>query len=70
MAPDDRHAKVYSEVNRPVFSSLSTPMNEICKYISFSALRNCIGKAGSMIKYLKPEFLDDIAETCDLYQDE
>jgi hypothetical protein len=70
VAPDDRRAKVYSEVNRPVFSSLSTPMNEICKYISFSSLRNCIGKAGSMIKYLKPEFLDDIAETCELYQDE
>lgn len=70
VAPEDRRAKVYSEVNRPVFSNLPTPMNAICKYISFSALRSSIEKAGSMIKYLKPEFLDDIAEVCDVYQNE
>jgi hypothetical protein len=70
VAPDARRAKVYSEINRPVFSNLPTPMNTICKYISFSALRSSIEKAGSMIKYLKPEFLDDIAEVCDVYQNE
>jgi hypothetical protein len=70
VAPDERRAKVYSEVNRPIFSSLPTPMNAICKYVSFSALRNSIEKAGSMIKYMKPEFLGDIAEVCDVYQNE
>jgi hypothetical protein len=68
VAPDERRAKVYAEVNRPVFSSLPTPMNQLCKYISFSTLRDAITKTGSMIKYLKPEFLDDLAEECDVYQ--
>ena len=69
VAPDDRRTKVFSEVNRPVFSSLPTPMNEICKYISFSELRNRIKTLGSVIKYIKPEFIDDIAELCDFDQD-
>ena len=70
VAPDERRAKVYAEVNRPVFSNLPTPMNQICKYIAFSTLRDAITKTGSMIKYLKPEFLDDIAEECEVYQNE
>ena len=68
VAPDERRAKVYDEVNRPVFSNLPTPMNQICKYIAFSKLRDAITKTGSMIKYLKPEFLEDIAEECEIYQ--
>ncbi len=70
VAPDERRNKVYSEVNRPVFSNMPTPMNELCKYISFSALQTSIKQAGPMIKYLKPEFLDDIAETCDVDENE
>lgn len=70
VAPDDRRSKVYAEVNRPVFTSLPTPMNQICKYLSFSALREAITKAGSMIRYLKPEFLDDIAEECEVDQND
>lgn len=70
VAPDDRRAKVYAQVNRPVFSNLPTPMNQICKYIAFSTLRDAITKTGSMIKHLKPEFLDDIAEECEVYQNE
>lgn len=66
VAPNERREKVYEEVNRPVFSNLPTPMNQICKYIAFSKLRDAITKTGSMIKYLKPEFLDEIAEECEL----
>ena len=70
VAPDERRDKVNSEVNRPVFTHLTTPMNQICRYIAFSRLRDAVSKAGSMIKYLRPEFLDDIAEDCDVYQDD
>ncbi len=70
VAPDERRAKVYAEVNRPVFSSLPTPMNQICKYIAFSKLIDAVEKTGSVIKYLKPEFLDDIAEECEVYQND
>ncbi|ABW68518.1 hypothetical protein [Desulfosudis oleivorans] len=70
VAPDERREKVYAEVNRPVFSSLSTPMNQICKYIPFSGLRSTIKNTASMTKYLKPEFLDEIAEDCEVDQNE
>jgi hypothetical protein len=69
---DSRRQQHYgnAEVNRPVFTHLATPMNQICRYIAFSKLRDAVSKAGSMIKYLRPEFLDDIAEDCDVYQDD
>ncbi len=70
VAPDERQGKVNSEVNRPVFSNLPTPMNQMCKYISFSSLRNTIDKTGPMIKYLKPDFLDEISDDCDVYQND
>jgi hypothetical protein len=66
VAPDKRKTKVFEEVNRPVFSLLNPPMKEMCKFISFSALRRNYSEAASFIKHLKPEFLEDFSETCDL----
>ena len=66
VAPDERRSKVFEEVNRPVFSLLNPPMRDLCKYISFSALRKKYSEAASFIKHLKPEFLDDFSETCDV----
>ena len=70
VAPDDRRNKVVAEVNRPVFSRLSPSMSEICKYISFSSLRERVLQITSVIKYLKPEFLEEVAESCELENDE
>lgn len=70
VAPDERRNKVYAEVNRPIFSNLPIPMNQICKYIPFSGLRDAVKNAGAMIKYMKPEFLDEIAEECEIFQEE
>jgi hypothetical protein len=39
VAPDERRGKVSSEVNRLTFSRRTPPLNRICNYISFSALR-------------------------------
>ena len=69
VAPDDRRNKVFAEVNRPVFSRLSPAMSEICKFISFSSLREQVSQI-TMIKYLKPEFLEEFAESCELEDDE
>jgi len=69
VAPDDRREKVVQEVNRPTFSRLSPPMTEMCRFIPFSSLREQIGKAGDLIRYLRPEFLDEIAETCEVPED-
>ena len=66
VAPDDRRSKVIDEVNRPVFSKLPRPMSQICKYIAFSSLYNRIPTVSSVVKYLSPDFLDELSESCDV----
>ncbi len=65
VAPADRRNKVVAEVNRPTFQRLSPPLVDMCRYISFEALRAKIREVGVVVKYLKPEFLDEIAESCE-----
>jgi predicted RNA-binding protein len=64
VAPEERRDKVIAEVNRPTFSHLSPPMREICRFIGFSTLRQRISQAASLTRYLRPEFLDEISESC------
>jgi hypothetical protein len=66
VAPDERREKVIEEVNRPTFSRLTPPMNRICSYISFSALRQNMetARAAGWTAYLKPDFLQALAEPC------
>ncbi len=66
VAPDERREKVFTEVNRPTFSQLSPPMNQICRFISFSALREKISQVASVIRYLKPDFLEELSESCEV----
>ena len=68
VAPEERRSKVQQEVNRPTFTRLSPPMTEICRFIPFDALRERIKQAevGGLVRYLRPEFLDEIAETCEI----
>jgi hypothetical protein len=69
VAPDERRRKVLEEVNRPTFSRLSPPMNRMCRYIAFSALRERMGQLGSMVRYLKPEFVEqELSEPCTLVE--
>jgi predicted RNA-binding protein len=65
VAPDDRRDKVISEINRPTFAKLKPPLPKICKYISYSELKNEIKKIGDSIKYMKPEMLEKVAESCE-----
>jgi hypothetical protein len=64
VAPDERRAKVIAEVNRPTFSRRTPPMNRICSFISFSTLRQNMERVAGMTRYLKPEFLQELAEPC------
>lgn len=66
VAPDDRRGKVMVEVNRPTFSKLSPPLSEICRFISFSTLKDQIKAIGHMLRFIKPEFLEEISETCEV----
>ena len=66
VAPDDRREKVMTEVNRPTFSKLSPPLSEICRFISFNALKDQIKQVSSILRFLKPEFLEELSESCEL----
>lgn len=65
VAPDERREKVFTEVNRPTFSRLPVPMNQMCRYIALSALREQIARIGEFVRHLKPEILNDLAEFCE-----
>ncbi len=64
VAPDERRSKVITEVNRPTFASLKQPLVQVCRFLSFSALRAHVDQAGPYMRYLKPEVLQELSETC------
>jgi len=66
IAPDERREKVMTEVNRPTFLKLTPPLSEVCRYISFSSLQEQIKQASPYIRFLKPEFLEELSESCEL----
>ncbi len=66
VAPDERREKVLAEVNRPTFSRLAPPMNQIYRYVSFSALRDWVPQMADMTGYLRPEFLEELSESCEV----
>jgi predicted RNA-binding protein len=66
VAPDDRRDKVLTEVNRPTFSRLSPPLAQMCRFIAFSALRERLAQFAPVTRYLKPDFLEELSESCEL----
>jgi predicted RNA-binding protein len=68
VAPDDRSDKVIAEVNRPTFARLTPPLPKICKYIPYSQLKKEIAQVGYRVRYMVPQFIDGIAESCEAYE--
>ena len=66
VAPEDRQGKVLSEINRPTFRRLSPPLSKTCRFISFAALRDKIKEVQSVIPYLRPDFLEQLSESCEI----
>jgi predicted RNA-binding protein len=66
VAPDDRREKVFNEINRPTFAKLKPPLPKICKFIPYSELKKEISQIGNRIRHMKPEFIEDIAENCEV----
>lgn len=66
VASDERRDKVFAEVNRPTFAALQPPLAEICRYIGFATLREEIKKVEHVLQYLRPEFLEELSESCEL----
>ncbi len=66
VAPDERRDEVVAQVNRPTFSRLSPPMNKMCRFISAEALRDRIAQIEKLTRYLSPEFLVELSESCEI----
>ena len=66
VAPDERREKVFTEINRPTFSHLNPPLSDICRFIAFSDLKTKIEEVGSYLRFLRPEFLEELSEECSL----
>jgi len=65
VGPDERYAKFTREVPRPTFASRSKPLHKVCRFLPYSKLCHSLEAAKTVLKHLKPEFLDDIAELYD-----
>jgi hypothetical protein len=68
VAPDERRTKVLSEVNRPTFNRLSPPLKDVCRYLPFSTVREELPQDPRFIRYLKPDFLEEFTESCEIEQ--
>lgn len=68
VASNERRDKVIDEVNRPTFSRLSPPMKQMCRFISISNLRERVAKVGDMVRYLRPQFIEELSESCEIEQ--
>ena len=64
VAPDDRRDKVFNEINRPTFARLRPPLPKICKYIPYSKLKREVKKLGPNVKFMRPEFIESLSESC------
>ena len=65
VAPGERREKVIEEVNRPTFSRLSPPLNQICQFIAFNVLQERVTQVVSIARYLSPGILNEWAESCE-----
>lgn len=52
-------------INRPTFARLKPPLPKICRFIPYSELKKEIEQIWGRIRYMKPEFISEIAESCE-----
>jgi hypothetical protein len=65
VAPDERRHLVHREIRRPTFTRLETPLHDVCRFIAFSKLEGALDRLGDHVQYMRPDFLDSIAERVD-----
>jgi hypothetical protein len=61
VAPDERLEKFQNEVARATFASRKKPLHSMCRFMPYSKLCERLDRAKDVIRFLRPEFLDDIA---------
>src|SRR6266704_2126036 len=52
VAPEYARQKCFAVVNRPTFARLSPPLVDLCRYISFSTLRDYLAQVTPFVRYL------------------
>lgn len=65
VGPDDRVGKFQKEVARPTFAARQKPLHSLCRFLPYSRLCSRLDEAKNVIRFLRPEFLDDLAELYD-----
>lgn len=65
VASDEKYDKVFAEINRPTFKKLKPSLPQICRFIPYSKLKTEINRLGDMMRYVKPEFISDLAVSCE-----
>ncbi len=64
VAGAERRKRVMREVNRPAFSRLNPPLNQICRFIAFETLRTHIERIEGFARHMNPSFLAEVSESC------
>jgi hypothetical protein len=62
VGPDEKSTKFRKEVARPTFAARPKPLHSLCRFLPYSRLCSRLEEARSVIKHLRPDFLDDFAE--------
>jgi hypothetical protein len=47
------------------FAKLKPPLPKICRFIPYSMLKREIQQIGSKVRYLKPDFIKEVVESCE-----
>jgi hypothetical protein len=68
-APDERFEKFKREVPRPTFASRNKPLHEVCGFLPYTKLSERLGEVRNVLRFLRPEFIDEIAEFYDPAQE-
>ena len=65
VGPDERYEKFAREVARPTFASRPKPLHDLCGFLPYSKLCERLEEVKNVLRFLKPEFIDEIAEFFD-----
>jgi hypothetical protein len=65
VGPDERNSKFAREVARPTFASRPKPLHSVCGFLPYSKLCERLEEAKNVVPFLKPEFIDAIADFYD-----
>lgn len=64
VAPDERLEEFRRQVRRPTFAKRKPRLDELCRFVPYSALVAAVERHAGVIRHLRPDFLDTLAVAC------